>query len=104
MEVIMRRVVSATEARVHFGELMRRVVEDDETVVVQRGGQPQVVVLSIAEYRRLDADKNDRWWRQLEELHAKIRAAGGGRLVPPTEDVIREMREERDAQLLENLR
>ena len=36
----MSTVVSATEARVHFGELLRRVAEGRETVFVERGGQP----------------------------------------------------------------
>ncbi len=45
--------MSATEARVHFGELMRRVVEGQEPVIVERGGKPKVVVLSVAEYERL---------------------------------------------------
>jgi prevent-host-death family protein len=49
----MTRTVSATEARVHFGELMRAVVERGDTVVVERSGAPKVVVLSVQEYERL---------------------------------------------------
>ena len=35
-EDFMERVVSATEARIRFGELMRRVAENRETVVAVR--------------------------------------------------------------------
>jgi prevent-host-death family protein len=33
----MGRVVSATEARIHFGELMRQAVESQEPIIVERG-------------------------------------------------------------------
>jgi prevent-host-death family protein len=46
----MVRTVSATEARVHFGEVLRGVVDKGETVVVERSGKPRAVVLSITEY------------------------------------------------------
>ena len=49
----MEQVISATEARIHFGELMRRVVEEQNPVIVERSGKPHVVVLPVAEYRRL---------------------------------------------------
>jgi prevent-host-death family protein len=99
----MRRVASATEARVHFGELMRQVVEEKTSVVVERGGKPQVVIISISEYEQLLAEarsKPEEWQRLLREAHELIIAeTGGGPLVPSVDDVIRDMREERDAEL-----
>jgi hypothetical protein len=85
---------------------MRRVVEERTPVVVERGGRPQVVVLAVEEYeRRCRCGREQRGWQELlAETHALIRAEGGGRLVPPTEEVIRQMREERDAQILGDLR
>jgi prevent-host-death family protein len=35
----MGRTMSATDARVHFGEVMRHVVERGESVIVERGGE-----------------------------------------------------------------
>jgi len=43
----MIRRVSATEARIWFGELMRRAVEDKEAIVVERGGKPYVALVSV---------------------------------------------------------
>jgi prevent-host-death family protein len=100
----MEQTVSATEARIHFGELMRRVVERGEPVIVERGGKPEVVVVSIAEYERLRANKNGDWLQRVDEVREQIRQELGDRTLPPPEDIIREMREERDAQLLDNLR
>ena len=44
--------ISATEARIHFGEILRKVTEQGP-VLVERRGQPQVVILSAADYRKL---------------------------------------------------
>lgn len=53
----MSNVMSATQARVHFGEVLRRV-ENNEVITVERGGEPKAVVISIAEYQRLkDTDR-----------------------------------------------
>ncbi len=100
----MERAMSATEARIHFGELMRRVVEHDEPVIVERSGKPEVVVISIAEYKRLRANHADDWRAQLDAVHAQIRRKRGDEPLPPPEEIIRAMREARDEQLINNLR
>jgi len=97
----MEQVVSATEARVHFGEIMRRVVETNTPVVVERDGKPQVVVLSVQTYERLRNGTQAQDWRVLlKQCHERIRSELDGRSLPPPEETIRQMREERDAQLL----
>ncbi|MFQ5611018.1 MAG: type II toxin-antitoxin system Phd/YefM family antitoxin [Anaerolineae bacterium] len=99
----MERVVSATEARIRFGELMRRVVENQETVVVERGGKPQVVVLSMATYQQIKtAGRREGWQEALaatERVRARIAARRGDRPLSPPVEVIRQMREERDEHL-----
>jgi len=98
----MERVVSATEARIHFGELMRWVVESQNPVVVERGGKPHVVVLSVAKYERLrTGEQGLADWKKLVHLaREQIRSELGDRKLRPPEEVIRQMREERDAQFL----
>lgn len=92
---------SATKARVHFGELLRRVHEENETVFVERGGEAQAVVLPVAEYERLRrGDHREDWEVLVDEARAMIRADLNGRRLPPADETIRAMREERDAQLL----
>ena len=99
----MPRVVSATQARIHFGEIMRHAVERKEPILVERGGRPYVVVLSVEEYNRLQAAQTPPTWEEvLERLRAvreRIHARRRGAPLPPPEEVIREMREERSAQL-----
>ncbi len=99
----MEKVISATEARVHFGELIRQVAEEDKVIIVQRSGKPQVVVLSVDEYERLKK-KRAGWEEALEraiQLSAQINARRGGKSLTPPEEIIHRMREERDEQLMD---
>ena len=43
----MERIVDVTQVPFRFGELLRRVVEEDQPVVVEQAGKPQVVILSV---------------------------------------------------------
>lgn len=96
----MEQIVSATEARVHFGELMRRVIETDMPVVVERDGKPQVVVISKQMYDRMrKGQAAEDWWERVLQCRERIRRELKGRTLPAPEDIIRQMREERDEQL-----
>ena len=93
--------VSATEARIHLGELMRRVVEGGGPIIVERGGKPYVVLLSVEEYEHLVKGQRPEDWRErVTQAREQIRADLGGRKLTPPEEVLRQIREERDAQLL----
>lgn len=49
-------VMTATEARVHFGELMRRA-KAGETITITRRGKPVAVAMSYTLYHELKARK-----------------------------------------------
>ncbi len=102
----MTRTITATEARVHFGELMRGVVDSQEPVIVERGGKPLVVIVSVDQYERLRAGSGGKepWRERMEQTWGQIRREGRGRLDPPADEVIRDMREERDAEAVDGLR
>lgn len=99
----MSKVMSATEARIHFGELLRHVTEQREPVVVERAGKPYAVVLSIDAYERLIAGKqpvdHQKILTNIVQLGTKIRARLKDAPMLPPEEIIRQMREERDDQL-----
>ncbi len=99
----MYRTVSATEARIHFGEIMRQAKAGP--VIVERDGKPEVVVISKQHYDTLagHTSRND-WRKLLDELHDRLSVELAGRTLPEPEEIIRQGREERDAQLLDNLR
>jgi prevent-host-death family protein len=97
----MRRTVSATDARIRLGELMRWAVERQKPIVVERSGEPYVVLLAIRAYERLVAAQEEQEdWRELvARSRDQIRGELGDRELIPPEDVLRQSREERDAQL-----
>ncbi len=98
---MLRRTVSATEARVHFGELLRQVADEHATVTIARGGKPRAVLVSIDEYERLRGENaREEWEDLLDRTRALIRTDLDGRRLPPADETIRAMREERDAELL----
>ena len=52
-EINVTRRISATEARVHFGEVLRGVAEECATYYVERSGTPVAVVVPVGEYEAL---------------------------------------------------
>jgi prevent-host-death family protein len=97
----MGRVVSATEARIRFGDLMRQAVENHETIIVERGGRSHVVVISVEEYERLLKRQQQGDWKELVHgARAQIQADLGDRTLPRPEEILDQIREGRDEQLL----
>ncbi|MEW6488240.1 MAG: type II toxin-antitoxin system Phd/YefM family antitoxin [Thermodesulfobacteriota bacterium] len=99
----MEQSISATEARVHFGQWLRRVKEQNMTLIVERGGSPEAVLLSMAAYGKLQEAQHLRGGLEVlaraRALRETIRARRSGRPLPAPEDVIAEMREERTDEL-----
>ncbi|MGB8212387.1 MAG: type II toxin-antitoxin system Phd/YefM family antitoxin [Anaerolineales bacterium] len=99
----MNQTVSATEARVHFGEIMRRAKSGP--VIVERDGKADVVIISKQEYDQMvSATPKLDWWSMVEGLQAKLRVELAGRTLPDPAEMIRQGREERDEQLFNSLR
>ena len=101
----MGHMVSATEARIHFGELMRRAVERREPIFVEQGGKPRGVVLSVGEYERLVGGEPPVDWKaQVGQARSSIQADLAGREMPAPEEVLRQMRGERDERRIDAAR
>ena len=92
----METVISATQARIRFGEVMREAQK--RPVVVERDGIPQVVILSKQHYDALVQGKTSTHRGLLDEAHRRIRSELAGRTLPSSEELIRQIREERDDQ------
>ena len=97
----MEGTVSATEGRIRFGELMQRVADSGETVIVERDGVPRIAILSIDSYKHLKGEESpwEQWEANLRRLHERIRAELGNAVLPSSVEIIRQMREERDEHL-----
>lgn len=69
----MERRVSATEARVHFGEVLEAVKQGD-IVYVEKSGRPQAVIVPVDEWeRQRQRDKEAAWDRMLLMMEASRR-------------------------------
>lgn len=90
----MQRTISATQARIRFGELMQEAQKGP--VIVEKDGKPQVVVLSKQAYDRLVAAAPQPDWRdRLQDAHARLRQEAGAQALPAPEDLIQQARQER---------
>lgn len=99
----MQVTVSATEARVHFGELMQDAVQHQQPIVVERAGKPQVVILAYDRYQQLVREENDDWRVLLAQGHAKVNTFRAGQTLPSAAEMVDEGRKARDEEL-SNLR
>ena len=101
----MKKTVSATEARVHFGELIRSVADEGAIYLVERIGKPQAVVISAEEYERLT--NHDRKVDLVAMMHEARKVFAplieSGKL-DDLEEVVREEREKRSDHLADLLR
>src|SRR5580698_8459330 len=65
----MTRKISALTARTQLGQIMTRAVKHNERFLVERNGEPAVLILSVADYVKTFAPAPD-WLKDLQN-HAK---------------------------------
>jgi prevent-host-death family protein len=78
----MERRIDAHIARTQFGQIMDRAVENNERFVVERRGEPAVVIMSVQDFIRTVAPAPD--WLQKAWKGAKRR--GLDKLTPADVD------------------
>lgn len=98
----MTKTMSAADVQDHFDDLMRDVSERGETILVERSGEPQVVLLSLDEFKRMGGrtEEPEDWRELLDRTRESIAQSRRGKPLPDPSEIIHQMREERDAQLL----
>lgn len=67
----MTRKISALTARTQLGQIMNRAVENNDRFLVERNGEPAVLILSVADYVRTLAPPPD--WLEKSWNSAKRR-------------------------------
>jgi prevent-host-death family protein len=77
-------VVSALTARTQFGQIMRRAKRNRERFVVDRRGEPQVIIMSVEDY--VDTISPPPEW--LQNLWAASKRRGTDKLTMRQIDVI----------------
>jgi len=100
--------VSATEVKNSWGRVVRRVLQRRTPALVESKGVPTVVILPADDYQRLitEQDTHTRKQQQLtlldeiERFAKEVAARYPDRSSPDSVEIIRQMREERDDELL----
>jgi len=80
------KVVSALAARTQFGHIMRRARLGDTRFVVERRGEPQVVIMGIKDFLQTVAPEH----KVLRAIRRSAAKNGAARL--PSRDIEREIR------------
>ncbi len=66
------QTIPATEARIHFGELLKRVCKNGEHLTIEKDGLPIATLLSHAEYEQL---RRSAALHELDELNRSVNRA-----------------------------
>ncbi|MFH1636776.1 MAG: type II toxin-antitoxin system Phd/YefM family antitoxin [Chloroflexota bacterium] len=84
----------ATEARIRFGEVIRRAVDRHERFIVERAGQPQVIILSLNDYNQLKATQGEsgRWRKLVQLAQERIETETQDKPLPHPAEVINNQR------------
>jgi prevent-host-death family protein len=88
------KVVSALAARTQFGQIMRRARADNQRFIVDRRGEPQVVIMGVKDFIKTIAPEK----KVLAAIRAASRKNGTSKL--PMRDINREIRAYRREQSL----
>ena len=67
--ITMTRKISALTARTQLGQIMNRAVENNDRFLVERNGEPAVLILSVADYLKTFAPPPD--WLEKSWVGAK---------------------------------
>ena len=86
------RHITATEARVHLGQVIEEIRAGSAPIYVEKGGEAVLVMLSPAEYERLAGQDQDVWSR-IEAIRREVAARTGGAPIGNVDDMINVGRE-----------
>jgi prevent-host-death family protein len=84
----MPKTMTATETRVHFGEVLRLVNEDCDHIVVERGGKPLAVILSVQQYEKLTETPEEDWLERARLSRERVAAWRGNKPLPDVDELI----------------
>ena len=88
------KTVSATEARVHFGEVLRDAQVGP--VMVERQGRALAVVVSKQLYDELSAGRRASWQELAARARGLVARDRGGEPLPDPAEMLRAERDEQD--------
>lgn len=112
---MMATKISDSEALARFPEVLQRVIETGEAVVVERNGEAQVAIVPVADYAawsdEVDLDHSvsepdlslSTWLSEADRVRELIRRELGDRPLPDIDELIDGGRDERDDAIIAHL-
>src|SRR5438445_7594731 len=92
----MTRKISADTARSQFGKIMDRAVEHNDRFLVERNGEPVVLIMSVTDFVKTLAPAPD-WLKDIQE-HAKRKGLDKLRMDDIDAEIAAARRERRERQ------
>nr|HID12319.1 type II toxin-antitoxin system Phd/YefM family antitoxin [Anaerolineae bacterium] len=101
--------ISLTEAKQNLGEVINWAAYGGKRVTLLSRGKPRIVLISIDDLQRLDAQSDERelrkarrraWLEEARALRERILKRRGGVPLPDSVEELRALREERDEQIM----
>ncbi len=86
------KVIPAVEARVHFGDVMRRAAQDGTHFIVQKSGISMVAILDAREYERLVGEREERF-RVLQRIRGRNKGVSTSEVEDDVAAAVRAVRE-----------
>lgn len=87
-------VISATDAKNNFGNLLSQVADSGEPVVVERQGKPRAAIISMEQYRELRAFQKEQRRREAVETLRKLQAEVSEKFKDLTDEEIERIAQE----------
>jgi prevent-host-death family protein len=84
----MLKRMNATEARVHFGEVLRAVDSRGDRVIVERDGRPVAAIVPIREFDEFWNAKADDWLEAARRSREMVAQAYGAEPIPDADELI----------------
>ena len=69
------KTIPAVEARVHFGQIMRKSFKNGDCFLVEKSGIPMVAIINADDYAKLTQEREERF-KILDKIKSKLPRAG----------------------------
>ncbi len=69
----MRQIINITQARNNFSQLISKVTETNESVIILRDSEPAAVVISYEDFTQLQKEKETMWKMRFDNLMQEIK-------------------------------
>jgi prevent-host-death family protein len=90
----MTTIMGEKEAREKFADLLGRVHDDNEAVIVEKEGKPVAVVISLPDYELLQQITRERFFQTVREIQEANKDVNPEEIYSDVTEVVEQVRQE----------